>query len=152
MNKWHWRTTQSSLLPYRAMVSMGRTEYPSGTVQKILPAVEHGLYRALGDPNMIGIEVWVEGDVVWSVMAWPDYDAMERFLTNQIDWMTELVHEVEPMMSLRHNAYRIVPTRDLPLAPEKVKNILYSVQEISPLGADAFPELSRQLGMKDLPI
>jgi hypothetical protein len=145
---WEWRQTLD--LPQKVLAVYSRTEYNKEGWEEIVSMHDSMCNRALGDPNVLGLAslLDVQNHCTWGVSAWCDYDHLEGFVENQIQWLTGLVDQVLPKMVRRHNAYRFVSTADFPLDWDHVKQVVGEVQRVSPLGADCFPELSKALGIE----
>jgi hypothetical protein len=147
---WHWRP--GTAIPRTALVVAGRTEYTPEGWRLMETLVDPVLNRMMDDPNVLGAATMFQPEyhTIWNVTAWESYAALEMFVIRQISWLKDLAEYVMPEINLRHNAYRVLPTEELPLDWYEVEMLVEKVRAASPLGADAFPELSRMLGLKDL--
>lgn len=147
MTDWKWRQTAD--LPSQALVVASRTEYNADGWNEIKTMLVPSYYRLLGDPNVMGVACAMDERyrVLWSVSAFPDYPALERCIQEQMEWLRNAVEKLNHNIKLRHQAYRFVDVANLPLPWTEVEELVNTVREVSPLGADAFPKLSELLGM-----
>lgn len=145
---WQWR--QESHTPSKVLVVVACTKYTPHGFEEIEEMLLPAYYRMLGDPRCHGLAARLnrQRHAVWSQSAWSDYDALEGFVYDQIDWLKSATIRVKHDIITRHNAYRIVPSGELPFSWTKVEKMLDEVRRISPMGADAFPELSKALDME----
>lgn len=144
---WTWRSADE--LPTTALLVVGRTAYGESGWRAYGDMLVPSYYRLLGDPNVLGIAVRTDERerVAWSVTAWASYEALEACVRRQVAWLTDVAQRANIGGQLRHNAYRTVNTKDLPPSWAEVETMVLSVMTASPLGADAFPELSKALGI-----
>lgn len=144
-----WRWGRTAHLPQHVLVVASRTEYDSAGWEEVKAMLVPGMYKLLTDPNIIGISAKLDEPhrIVWSTSAWPNYNDLERCVRTQIDWLTQASHRLQHNIRYRHNAYRMMRVKDLPLSWEQVETLVNRVREVSPLGADAFPELTKLLGL-----
>lgn len=144
---WKWRPGGSR--PDQALVVCSRTQYAAEHWDKIRHTLEPAHSRILNDPRVLGLAVRVDDDehVTWSESAWPDYDTLKSYVCDQVEWLSRLAQDLKPDIVQRHNAYRIVEISEVPFPWRRVCAIVENVRKISPLEADAFPELSKALGL-----
>lgn len=148
MIEWQWHDRKE--LPPRVLVVYGRTEYTHkgwNTLLKMLPEAYDQLVK---DPHTLGIAMSLDMDtrVSWAVSVWRSYDELELWVDDQIEWLKSATQKLEDHICLRHNAYRMISRDDVPESWFQVEQVVEKVRKASPLGADAFPELSRLLGMR----
>lgn len=149
-SEWTWQPKNP--MPDSVLVVASRTEYAPEGWDLVVNLLNPTLTKWVADPSALAISAKLEPEhhVVWSQTAWVDYKGLESFVHRQIEWLSSLTELIMPTIVLRHNAYRILPSQDLPLDWFEVELMVDKVRSASPLGADVFPELSRQLGLKDL--
>lgn len=149
--KTEWQWTDSRPIPERVMVVASCTKYTEQGWENFNSVLTPAYFKFLESYEVLGLAVYLDetNRCSWGVSAWPNYEALEHFVLDQIKWLRETVDQLDLNNEYisRHNAYRMMNTTDLPLSWDRVQEIVQNVMDISPLGADAFPELSKMLGI-----
>jgi hypothetical protein len=150
VSTWEWR--QNVRLPKKALVVATRAEYTPEGWEALTSVATPAYARFLANPHVLGLALYHDEKnlVSWGLIAWSSYDALEQFIDEEMEWAAQQVekYNLNSGVIRRHNAYRIMKTRDLPLTWEQVAEMVAEVMRVSPLGADAFSELTKRWNLR----